>query len=176
MSLTINHQLNSIAAGISDSLDLSNNASQILPRGTTANRPAVPSSGMIRYNITFGVVEYFNGSDWATPIVTVGAAASVNNAVVTFNGTSSVIQSSPVLINNAGTMFGIVNAIGTGLQFSTGTFATQLVAPTIGTLDSSQNVATTAYVQTPGRNSQGQKFVSTALPSGGNNGDIWYQV
>jgi len=39
----------------------------------------------------------------------------------------------------------------------------------------SQNYVTT-YVQTSGRNSQGQRYISTAAPSGGNDGDIWYQV
>ena len=34
----------------------------------------------------------------------------------------------------------------------------------------------TSYVQTSGKNSQGQRTVSTSAPSGGSNGDIWYQV
>jgi hypothetical protein len=39
----------------------------------------------------------------------------------------------------------------------------------------SQNYVTT-YVQTSGRNSQGVRTISTSTPSGGNDGDIWYQV
>ena len=39
----------------------------------------------------------------------------------------------------------------------------------------SQNYVTT-YVQTSGRNSQGVRTISTSAPSGGNDGDIWYQV
>ena len=39
----------------------------------------------------------------------------------------------------------------------------------------SQSYVTT-YVQTSGRNSQGQRTVSTSAPTGGSNGDIWYQV
>lgn len=34
----------------------------------------------------------------------------------------------------------------------------------------------TTYVQTSGKNSQGTRTVSTSAPSGGNDGDIWYQV
>jgi hypothetical protein len=39
----------------------------------------------------------------------------------------------------------------------------------------SQSYVTT-YVQTSGRNSQGTRYISSAIPSGGNDGDIWYQV
>jgi hypothetical protein len=39
----------------------------------------------------------------------------------------------------------------------------------------SQSYVTT-YVQTSGRNSQGVRTISTSTPSGGNDGDIWYQV
>lgn len=34
----------------------------------------------------------------------------------------------------------------------------------------------TNYVQTAGRNSQGTRTISASTPSGGNDGDIWYQV
>jgi hypothetical protein len=34
----------------------------ILPSGTTAQRPASPENGMIRYNTTIGQTEFFNGS------------------------------------------------------------------------------------------------------------------
>lgn len=35
-----------------------------LPQGTTAQRPAVPLSGMIRYNTTIQDTEYYDGSSW----------------------------------------------------------------------------------------------------------------
>jgi hypothetical protein len=35
-----------------------------LPVGTTAQRPASPSAGMIRYNTTRNLVEIYNGSSW----------------------------------------------------------------------------------------------------------------
>ena len=42
-----------------------------LPGGTTAQRPSVPSAGMLRFNTTDSVFEYYNGSAWievgATP-------------------------------------------------------------------------------------------------------------
>ena len=36
-----------------------------LPTGTTAQRPAVPVTGMIRFNTTTSAVEIYNGSSWA---------------------------------------------------------------------------------------------------------------
>lgn len=35
-----------------------------LPKGTTAQRPASPISGMQRFNTTLGVAEYYDGSAW----------------------------------------------------------------------------------------------------------------
>lgn len=35
-----------------------------LPVGTTAQRPAAPATGMIRFNTTTTVVEYYNGTQW----------------------------------------------------------------------------------------------------------------
>lgn len=36
-----------------------------LPVGTTAQRPASPATGMMRYNTTTSKVEYYNGSSWS---------------------------------------------------------------------------------------------------------------
>jgi hypothetical protein len=38
----------------------------IPPSGTSAQRPAIPSAGMWRYNTTFGYPEVYNGSSWET--------------------------------------------------------------------------------------------------------------
>ena len=35
-----------------------------LPSGTTAQRPASPSQGMIRWNTSLGRMEYYNGTVW----------------------------------------------------------------------------------------------------------------
>jgi hypothetical protein len=87
----------------------------------------------------------------------------------TFTGTVSGITATMVGLGNVtneskATMF--TNAALTGVPTATtaagGTNTTQ--------------IATTAYVQTAGYNSQGIKTISTSAPSGGNDGDIWYQV
>jgi hypothetical protein len=38
----------------------------VLPTGNSANRPDNPAFGMIRYNTDSGLVEFFNGSVWAS--------------------------------------------------------------------------------------------------------------
>jgi hypothetical protein len=38
-----------------------------LPAGTTAQRPASPAVGMIRYNTTFDLPEVYNGTFWSDP-------------------------------------------------------------------------------------------------------------
>jgi len=35
-----------------------------LPVGTTAQRPATPATGMMRFNTTTSAVETYNGSSW----------------------------------------------------------------------------------------------------------------
>ena len=35
-----------------------------LPAGTTAQRPASPVTGMMRFNTTTGLVETYNGTSW----------------------------------------------------------------------------------------------------------------
>lgn len=35
-----------------------------LPTGTTAQRPAAPATGMMRFNTTTSAVEIYNGSSW----------------------------------------------------------------------------------------------------------------
>ena len=36
-----------------------------LPTGTTAQRPATPATGMMRFNTTTSAVETYNGSAWS---------------------------------------------------------------------------------------------------------------
>lgn len=36
-----------------------------LPTGTTAQRPASPATGMMRFNTTTSLVEVYNGTSWS---------------------------------------------------------------------------------------------------------------
>ena len=60
-------------------------------------------------------------------------------------------------------------------MFTDPTLTGTTVAPTPTAGDSSTKIATTAYVQTAGYNSQGVKTVSTGDPTGGADGDVWYK-
>jgi hypothetical protein len=58
-------------------------------------------------------------------------------------------------------------------SIATGTTRTLTVPDSSGTIATQTYV--TSYVQTTGQNSQGAKTVSTASPTGGSDGDIWYK-
>ena len=44
--------------------NISDTGNLLLPQGTTAQRPASPSAGMIRYNTTIDITEFYDGSAW----------------------------------------------------------------------------------------------------------------
>jgi hypothetical protein len=47
-----------------------------LPAGTTAQRPVSPSNGMMRFNSSLNVIEYWNGAFWVTSNSTDGSSAA----------------------------------------------------------------------------------------------------
>jgi hypothetical protein len=60
-----------------------------LPSGTTAQRPASPTLGMVRYNTTISLLEYYDGTNWrpvtgysAGTIGSGGTITKVNNNIV----------------------------------------------------------------------------------------------
>ena len=57
----------------------------VLPTGGSAVRPDNPSFGMIRYNTDSGLVEFFNGSVWAS----LGSGGSIVYTVDDFTGDGS---------------------------------------------------------------------------------------
>jgi hypothetical protein len=129
--------------------------------------------------------------------------ASLTNSTITINGTSVALGGSINISDSANTwtnqqtfrdtLFAItddadnskvlnfqLSAITAGVTRTliapdeTGIIATRAYADGAGSLYTNSYVPT--YVQTAGRNSQGTKTISTAAPSGGSNGDIWYRV
>ncbi len=56
-----------------------------IPTGSAANRPDSPVFGMIRYNTDSGLVEFYNGTLWAT----LSAGGSVSYTVDDFTGDGS---------------------------------------------------------------------------------------
>lgn len=65
-----------------------------IPAGTTAQRPASPVAGMIRYNTTLGLVEQYNATGWqgidAPPVITnfSGIINTDTDSVITVNGSN----------------------------------------------------------------------------------------
>lgn len=64
-----------------------------MPSGTTAQRPASPSNGMIRYNTTLGAVEAYASNSWVVIGAQLGtqnnpatSATQLKNAGITTNG------------------------------------------------------------------------------------------
>ena len=47
-------------------LSLAANAQIAIPRGTTDQRPSSPTAGMMRYNTTLNVWEYYNNTEWVS--------------------------------------------------------------------------------------------------------------
>ena len=65
-----------------------------IPAGTTAQRPASPSVGMVRYNTTTGLVEQYNSAGWqgidSPPVVTSqsGVINENTSSTITVNGSN----------------------------------------------------------------------------------------
>ena len=58
-----------------------------IPTGSAANRPDSPVFGMIRYNTDSGLVEFYNGTIWAS----LSAGGSVSYTVDDFTGDGSTL-------------------------------------------------------------------------------------
>jgi len=145
---------------------------------------------LLKLNATTGSIDFANvtisqlGDIISNASLTVGTTSTFNGAS-TFN--SSLLPSAPgtVVIGSntspflsawAQTLYG--NLIGnvTAQSITVGNVSITANSVTLsGNSFASQSYVTT-YVQTSGRNSQGVRTISTAAPSGGNDGDIWYQV
>lgn len=125
-------------------------------------------------------------------------AATLNvTGTTTLSGATTLVDVTTLqnkIIPNAN---GTIDIGATGTRFANvfatnfnGTFTGNLVSSQIvvGNVTISQNAVTVngnvlttqsyvaSYVQTAGRNSQGTRTISTSAPSGGQAGDIWYQV
>ena len=51
---------------VSGNVSLTGTGSIVVPVGTTAQRPSTSLTGMVRLNTTIGLLEYYNGSIWAS--------------------------------------------------------------------------------------------------------------
>ena len=76
------------------------------------------------------------------------------------------------------TMIGLGNVLNEtkATAFTSPAFTGTPTAPTAAGGTNDTQIATTAYVQTTGYNSQGVKTISASTPTGGSAGDIWYRI
>ena len=103
----------------------------------------------------------------STVTTAIGLRAPIESP--TFTGTVSGITKTMVGLGN------VVNET-KATAFTSPAFTGTPTAPTAAGGTNTTQIATTAYVQAAGYNSQGVKTISSSPPVGGNDGDIWYQV
>lgn len=76
------------AATFGDAVVVNTSGALTLPEGTTAERPAIPASGDIRFNTTLTQFEGYNGTAWGALGGGGGAVGSGTNAVFYENDTT----------------------------------------------------------------------------------------
>jgi hypothetical protein len=81
-----------VALGVITSLT----GSEVLPKGTVAQRDASPQSGFIRFNTEFNQFEGYNGTTWGA--IGSGAQGGANNPVF-FENDQTVTQSYTITTN-----------------------------------------------------------------------------
>ena len=99
--------------------------------------------------------------------VSLGGSVSITGADLTWSGTQTFVDNKLLIVDNVDTSKKLALQISNISTLTTRT----LTAP-----DADGIIATREYVQTTGQNSQGIKTISTLAPTGGSDGDIWYQV
>lgn len=105
---TVNNQINSALVNPTFT-----GQSITIPAGTTAQRPASPVNGMLRFNTTRGKLEQYDGNDWAVidapPIVTsitpTTEIASDDPQSIVISGSNFSTSVSVKLVGNSGTEY-----------------------------------------------------------------------
>lgn len=142
---------------------------------TTGNVVTTGDVGTITNNMLAGSI---NNAKLANSTITIdgnavalGGSVSIASGNITWTGAQTFRDTKWSMQDDADTTKAFTfEASG----ITTGTTRTLTVPNASGTLALQSYV--TSYVQTVGQNSQGTKTVSTLAPSGGIDGDIWYQV
>ena len=152
---------------------------------TTLNRDLniYVNSGNTKTRI-IGITGSSGAISFANSDVTIGktltVAGNLTASAYTILAGKTVAQNDIVPLNTGTVNIGQTNKLFANVY--AGNFVGNVVATSVA-LDAagSGNVAASTtyvinYVQTAGQNSQGVKTVSSAAPTGGNNGDVWYRI
>jgi hypothetical protein len=110
-----------------------------------------------------------------------GDDASFASTVTTSIGLKAPLESPTFTGTVTGitkTMVGLGNVLNEtkATAFTSPAFTGTPTAPTAAGGTNTTQIATTAYVQTAGYNSQGAKTISASTPTGGSAGDVWYRI
>jgi hypothetical protein len=97
MSLTFNSQLNSISAGTTSALDLSNNQAMNVAKGNSAGRTGAEVTGAMRYNTDTNLIEFWNGTAWVSSPIFDPTNGTVNTMPYFASGTTSQAPVVPAL-------------------------------------------------------------------------------
>ena len=145
---------------------------------------------LLKLNASTGSVDFANvtvsqlGDIVSNASLTVGATSTFTGTS-TFN--STLLPSAPGTINIGNNLNPFFSAWAQSFYGNiVGDVTANLITVTgnvnvTGNININSNVVAsqswvTTYVQSSGKNSQGQRTISTSAPSGGSDGDIWYQV
>ena len=168
---------NNTTGGYAITIGASSGSIVTIPNGVTAQ---VYTDGTNFYSAQTGSAGNFNvnGTLTASGITDTGALSAssltVSGAASLATGSISGIMTAPTASTGTNTTQIATTAFVATATGSLGTMASQNannVAITGGTI-----TGTTVNGNTVGSNSVGARTISTSAPSGGSNGDIWYQV
>src|SRR6056300_573293 len=92
---TANHEIaNSSISESSEVIDIDTTGALVLPVSTTANRPAAPEVGMVRYNTSTSKYETYSGSAWENLRPTAGGGIALTSRTFSHADTSTQASSS----------------------------------------------------------------------------------
>jgi hypothetical protein len=127
------------SVGFADNPSLPGTGGVLVPGGTTAQRPASPSNGTLRYNSTSGLFEGYAGDLWASfSLSTAVNSFSAGNTGLTPNSPTTgsivlggVLNASSGGTGVGGTLTGYVFANGTGAMTASATVPTTALSGTV---------------------------------------------
>jgi hypothetical protein len=148
---------------------------------TTKSIAISGSTGSVSFDKSVSVIENLSaaGTLSVTGASTLTGAVSVQNGLLPTSDNTIDIGTSSQKFNEIFASSFVGNLINGNVTATTATISGNLTVA--GNIFINTNVvATQSYVTstiaTAGKNSQGNKYVSASPPSGGSNGDIWYQI
>lgn len=142
---------------------------------TTGNVVTTGDSGTVTNTMLAGSIANSKLANSSITIdgnaVSLGGSVSISSGTITWTGDQTFRDNKWTMTDNSDTTKAFTFEVS---GVATNTTRTLTVPNADGTIATQSYVGT--YVQTTGQNSQGTKTVSASAPSGGVDGDIWYQV